>query len=399
MFFSSWRRIAGRPLPAPLPARRRRRDVSIRCEQLEPRCQPTAFAFTTGIPDGKVATISEPASAHNSDVEFESADDFALTQEAVIRHATFTGLLTGGATPADVSNVVVEIYRVFPKDSDVSRTSGPPTFSHLPQVPTRVNSPSDVAFESRDSADKELNFDTNVLAASFTAHASVSSADQIRLHSGGNGEVTGVEVEFDITFRNHPLDLPPDHYFFVPQVGLADSAPAGAHFLWLSAPRPIVPPGTAFPPGVTDLQSWMRDDPPLAPDWLRIGTDIVGAAPPPTAPTFNAAFSVSGEIVKRQNDDAAPAVAQINFSIQAAPLLNVPPVTNVTETGAGIGLSNPPTFPSADTAAALAPSGHRQDGTPADVSAVTSDGTSMRTARDDDGSVGAPLLFPDGGQG
>jgi hypothetical protein len=38
---------------------------------------------------------------------------------------------------------VVEIYRVFPKDSDVGRTSGPPTFS-TPQVPTRANPPSDV---------------------------------------------------------------------------------------------------------------------------------------------------------------------------------------------------------------------------------------------------------------
>jgi hypothetical protein len=105
---------------------------------------------------------------------------------------------------------------------------------------------------------------------------------------------------------------------------------------------------------------------------------------------------VSGEIVKRQNDDAAPAVAQINFSIQAAPLPDVPPVTNVTETGAGIGLSNPPAFPSTDTAAALAPSGHRQDGTPAESSAMTSDATLMLTARDEDGSVGAPLPFPDG---
>src|SRR5262245_34142481 len=32
----------------------------------------------------------------------------------------------------------------------------------------------------------------------------------------------------------------------------------------------------------------MRDDPPLAPDWLRIGTDIIGGA------AFNASFSVAG---------------------------------------------------------------------------------------------------------
>jgi hypothetical protein len=32
----------------------------------------------------------------------------------------------------------------------------------------------------------------------------------------------------------------------------------------------------------------------LAPDWLRIGTDIVGGTTPPT---YNAAFTLSGEIV------------------------------------------------------------------------------------------------------
>jgi hypothetical protein len=35
----------------------------------------------------------------------------------------------------------------------------------------------------------------------------------------------------------------------------------------------------------------MRDDPPLAPDWLRIGTDIIGGT------TFNASFSLSGQTV------------------------------------------------------------------------------------------------------
>jgi len=288
-----------RTLPASRQDGRRPRSPRLRCEVLEPRLQPTAFAFSTGIPDGRIATIAEPANAHNSQVEFESADDFVLPTETVIRHASFTGLLTGGATPEDVSNVIVEIYRVFPEDSDVGRTSGPPTFS-TSKVPTRVNSPSDVAFESRDSADKELNFRADVLSATLTAQASVSSAGKISVNSGGNGPVTGEEVTFDITFRNHPLDLPPDHYFFVPQVGLSDSAPAGAHFLWLSAPKPIVPPGTPFPPGATDLQSWMRDDPPLAPDWLRIGTDIIGGT------TFNASFELSGQIVKSQSDDLAP---------------------------------------------------------------------------------------------
>jgi hypothetical protein len=54
-----------------------------------------------------------------------------------------------------------------------------------------------------------------------------------------------------------------------------------------------VPPGTAFPPGFTDLQTWIRDEA-LQPDWLRVGTDIVGGTTPPT---FNAAFSLSGVAV------------------------------------------------------------------------------------------------------
>jgi hypothetical protein len=304
MFLWPWSQVVKRTLPASRQVGRRPRSPRLHCEELELRLQPSAFAFNTGIPDGKVATITEPANAHNSHVEYESADDFVLGTESVIRHASFTGLLTGGATPKDVSNVVVEIYRVFPKDSDVGRTSGPPTFS-TDKVPTRVNSPSDVAFESRDSADKELNFRAHVLSTSFTAQASVSSQDKISVNSGGNGSVTGEEVKFEVTFRNHPLDLPPDHYFFVPQVGLSDGAPAGAHFLWLSAPKPIVPPGTPFQPGATDLQSWMRDNPPLAPDWLRIGTDIIKEGAPPTFTTFNASFKLSGQIVKQQGHDLA----------------------------------------------------------------------------------------------
>jgi hypothetical protein len=219
-------------------------------------------------------------------VEYESADDFVLPTETKLMHAAFTGLLTGGATPSDISNVVVEIYRVFPKDSNVGRTSGPPVFS-TENVPTRVNSPSDVAFESKNSASDELKFHTSVLDPHFTTEFSVSSADKISVKSRGNGPATGKEVLITVTFKD-PFDLPADHYFFVPQVGLRNRAPAGSDFLWLSAPKPIQPPGTPFTP---DLQSWMRDDPPLAPDWLRIGTDIIGGT------TFNASFALSGETV------------------------------------------------------------------------------------------------------
>jgi hypothetical protein len=107
--------------------------------------------------------------------------------------------------------------------------------------------------------------------------------------TGGLGfAVTGREVQISVTFTS-PFTLPADQYFFVPQVSLS----SGDTFLWLSAPRPIVPPGTAFPSGFTDLQTWIRDED-LQPDWLRVGTDIIGGNP---APTFNASFSLTGEVV------------------------------------------------------------------------------------------------------
>jgi hypothetical protein len=42
-----------------------------------------------------------------------------------------------------------------------------------------------------------------------------------------------------------------------------------------------------------DLQAWVRNEN-LAPDWLRVGTDIIGGSP---APTFNTAFSIEGHTV------------------------------------------------------------------------------------------------------
>jgi hypothetical protein len=231
------------------------------------------FHFQTDPPDGKLAAASRPASSGK--IEIEAADDFVLSAPTTITSATWTGLLTG-ATAADVGQVTVEIYRVFPADS-----TNPPS-GH---VPTRVNSPSDVAFASRDSAASSLAFATSVLATTFTASNSVLNG----IHplpnptTGGEGPVTGQEVTFTATFTS-PLVLPADHYFFVPQVAV--SPPAG-QFYWLSAAMPISGAGTPFTP---DLQSWIRDLN-LAPDWLRLGTDVVGGNP---APTFNASFSLDG---------------------------------------------------------------------------------------------------------
>lgn len=243
------------------------------------------FFFSTGNPDGLMATLSRVGGP--AGIQTETADDFVITGSTTrITSATFTGLIPLGTPLSSVSQVEIEFYHVFPLDSDVSRTSGPPTFS-TSQVPTRVNSPSDVEFAARDSIAGTLTFTPGIISSSFTANNSVVNGihPMPNQFTGGEGAVTGQEVTFNVVFTT-PLDLTPGHYFFRPEVLLSN----GGDFLWLSAPRPIVPPGTSFPPGFTDLQTWTRNDS-LAPDWLRIGTDITGQGP------FNATFTLSGTAV------------------------------------------------------------------------------------------------------
>jgi hypothetical protein len=127
-----------------------------------------------------------------------------------------------------------------------------------------------------------MSFTTATLAPTFTAANSVlngihASPNQLTM---GEGAVTGREVQFNVTFTT-PLVLPVDHYFFIPQVQVT-----GGEFYWLSGTRPLVAPGTPFAP---DLQAWIRNQA-LDPDWLRVGTDIVGAG------TFNGAFTLTGTV-------------------------------------------------------------------------------------------------------
>jgi hypothetical protein len=230
------------------------------------------FFFSTGNPDGLMATGSRPSSAGK--IEIETGDDFILSSLTKLNSATFTGLLPGGAPLSSITEVRVEIYRVFPKDS---------TFPPSGNVLTRVNSPSDAEFLDRDTASSNLAFTTSIVSSSFLANNSVlNGINKLpNQFTGGEGPVSGQEVEFDVSFLD-PILLPADHYFFVPQVQLSDG-----DFFWLSAPKPIVPPGTPFAP---DLQTWIRNED-LAPDWSRVGTDITHQGP------FNAAFSLTGQAV------------------------------------------------------------------------------------------------------
>jgi hypothetical protein len=238
------------------------------------------FFFSTGNPDGLIATLSRTASPGK--LETETADDFVTTAPTLITNATFTGLLVGGATPANVKDVEIELYHVFPIES-----ANPPDG----RVITRTNSPSDNNFAAADGASGQLSFTTTLLNPSFHAANSVVNGINPLPHqfTGGEGPVTGQEVQFNVTFHT-PFSLGPnDHVFFRPEVDLGNAG----DFLWLSAPKPIVPPGTPITPAASDLQTWTRTDGPgaLAPDWERIGTDITHQGP------FNATFSLTGTTV------------------------------------------------------------------------------------------------------
>jgi hypothetical protein len=236
----------------------------------ETRASADPYYFTTGNPDGRLAAASRPQIEDK--VEIESADDFILSARTVLYYATFTGLLPAEAEVRDIDQVRVEIYRVFPNDSDTNRT---------PNVPTRVNSPADVEFaeQDRSTADGNLSYTIRLLQPEYTVANSVVDGIFPSPHenTGGEGPVTGQLVQFAVLFVV-PLDLPADHYFFVPQVALKRHR---GNFLWASA---------AHPQFTGDLQTWIRNSN-LDPDWLRVGKDIVGGT------TFNACFSLAGETV------------------------------------------------------------------------------------------------------
>ncbi|HET7372872.1 MAG TPA: hypothetical protein VFJ20_05780, partial [Gemmatimonadaceae bacterium] len=237
------------------------------------------FFFTTGNADGLLGALSGESP---SKIETETADDFVLAKTTVISGATITGLINAPRT--NISNVEVEVYHVFGEDpQDKQPPSG--------KVPSRTNSPSDNEIDSatRDSGDGTLSFSASSVSASFSvANTVVNGINPIPLNrTFGEGAASGEEVQITITFDT-PIVLPAGHYFFRPEVLVN-----GGDFLYLSAPRPMVaPPATQITP---DLQAWIRNAN-LAPDWLRIGTDIIDVAGA-TGPTFNMTYSLAGNTI------------------------------------------------------------------------------------------------------
>lgn len=233
------------------------------------------FLFTNGSPDGRLGALSRSESVGK--IQTETADDFVLAQPTVINGATITGLIVN-ALATSIANVEVEVYHVFPLDS-IDPPSG--------RVLSRINSPGDVEIDAatRDGSDGTLRFVANQQATGVSVtNTVVNGINPNPSRTDGEGPATGDQVQITITFTQ-PILLPAGHYFFRPEVLVT-----GGDFLYMSSPRS---PGMPF---VGDLQAWIRTSR-LAPDWVRIGTDVIGATPPATPPTFNMTFSLSGETV------------------------------------------------------------------------------------------------------
>ena len=111
--------------------------------------------------------------------------------------------------------------------------------------------------------------------------------------TNGEGPASGEAVQITVTFTP-PIVLPADH-LFRPEVGDRRRFP--------------VPVDTEAARGAGDaldgdLQAWIRNAD-LKPDWLRIGTDIIGGTPV----TFNMAVSLAGETVSQAQTPTAIATA------------------------------------------------------------------------------------------
>jgi hypothetical protein len=114
---------------------------------------PVPFFSSTGNPDGLMAM-----GAHGPNSQIEAADDFVTTAPTTITGATFTGLITSGVPLSNIGEVNIDLYHVFPIDSDTSRT---------PNVLSRVNSPADTEFDGRNSTTGTLVFTPGLLNPSF----------------------------------------------------------------------------------------------------------------------------------------------------------------------------------------------------------------------------------------
>jgi hypothetical protein len=225
-----------------------------------------SFFFGSGAHDGRMAAALRPGRADLE--EIESAGDFTLTRETFTRQATLTGLLPPGAGSSDVTEVVVEIDRVFTDDAPIPSDEGAPAGNDLPSEAARAGRDGEVS-DMAGRLELELEAVADSLIAENSVLDGIHPLPEANMH--GEGSVSREEVRFEVTFPK-ASGLPAGHPFFIPRWKLESGK-----FLRLPAPKPMVAPVTPLAP---DPQDTIRNQSPAL-DWLRAGDDIVGGASPP----------------------------------------------------------------------------------------------------------------------
>ena len=243
---------------------------------------PAVYSFSTGDPDGKIATASRPESTENSR---SSPRMISCSPTTSITSATFTGLVPGGGERPPTSSSRSIAY--FPRLGCRPHQRVAAVLDV--EVPTRVNSPSDVAFLEADSATGGLVLDQGARGDLHRKQLGETGGiyPEPESDTGGNGAVTGEEVRFDREL--HRRLAPPRQPLFLRASGRAGQR----QFLLAVGAEADRLAGTPFPPGFTDLQSWTRDDSARS----RLAAHRHGHRGRRPAPTFNAAFSLAGSAV------------------------------------------------------------------------------------------------------
>ena len=190
---------------------------------------PAVYSFSTGDPDGKMATASSPGQRGSSRSRRPTISFSRQRPRSPARPSPASSPGT-----RSVSNVPVEIYRVFP----TIRTRAAPAGRQRSRLPRRrpARIRHRMSHLAADAATGGLQVRDNRHGILHRAQLGAAGWHQSQTgqFTGGNGPVTGEENDFSMSFTNDLL-LPANHYFFVPQVGHGSDG----NFLWLSAPRPI----------------------------------------------------------------------------------------------------------------------------------------------------------------
>ena len=217
------------------------------------------FFFTTGNADGLLGALSRSDSPGK--VETETADDFVLTQTTIISGATIVGLVN--AAVANITNVEVEVYNRFRWTRSVSSVG-----ATCSRASTRRRTSKSMPPRAMEAWERSV-LPQRQLSANFHRTEHRGKRHQPESEPAGPAArvaTSGAEVEDH--HHVHQADPSARRSLFL--------SPGGVGGGW-RFPVAVGAAGRSWRPARrsrSDLQAWIRNAR-LAPDWVRIGTDVI----------------------------------------------------------------------------------------------------------------------------